>query len=84
MLNIKIPLILISSNNNGTMGFNFFFFFFGGYMAINLMLKCRSIGNRAYRATTWQIIFDLKNVNKAGKYTLQLAIASANDADLQV
>ncbi|CAK9156018.1 unnamed protein product [Ilex paraguariensis] len=44
----------------------------------------RSIGNRVYRATTWQIIFDLRNVNKAGKYTLQLAIASANDADLQV
>ncbi|KAG8383634.1 hypothetical protein BUALT_Bualt04G0034400 [Buddleja alternifolia] len=44
----------------------------------------RIVGNGQYAATTWQILFDLKNVNEAANYTLQLALASANNAELQV
>uniref|UniRef100_A0A5B6ZSC2 rhamnogalacturonan endolyase n=1 Tax=Davidia involucrata TaxID=16924 RepID=A0A5B6ZSC2_DAVIN len=44
----------------------------------------RNMGNHAYKATTWQILFELKTVNKAAIYTLQLALASANAAELQV
>ncbi|KAI3451280.1 hypothetical protein Pfo_007945 [Paulownia fortunei] len=44
----------------------------------------RNVGNKQYAATTWQILFDLKNVKKAANYTLQLALASANQAELQV
>ncbi|KAK6150315.1 hypothetical protein DH2020_015247 [Rehmannia glutinosa] len=44
----------------------------------------RNIGYKQYVATTWQIVFDLKNVDKGANYTLQLALASANDAELQV
>ncbi|KAK6125887.1 hypothetical protein DH2020_040375 [Rehmannia glutinosa] len=44
----------------------------------------RNVGNNQYVATAWQILFDLKNVNKGANYTLQLALASANEAELQV
>ncbi|XP_035551432.1 rhamnogalacturonate lyase-like isoform X2 [Juglans regia] len=44
----------------------------------------RSTNNRAYKGTTWQIKFEIENVNKNGIYTLQLALASANFAELQV
>ncbi|KAM7515834.1 hypothetical protein LguiA_005417 [Lonicera macranthoides] len=44
----------------------------------------RNIGNNTYRGTTWRILFDLKSVNTNGSYTLQLALASANGAELQV
>ncbi|CAL5368340.1 unnamed protein product [Camellia sinensis] len=39
-------------------------------------------GNKAYQATTWQILFDIKTVNKAANYTLCLALASAHEAEL--
>uniref|UniRef100_A0A5B6ZQ63 rhamnogalacturonan endolyase n=1 Tax=Davidia involucrata TaxID=16924 RepID=A0A5B6ZQ63_DAVIN len=44
----------------------------------------RNVGNKTYKPTTWQILFDLQNVNKRGTYTLQLALASASFAELQV
>ncbi|KAA8546655.1 hypothetical protein F0562_003114 [Nyssa sinensis] len=44
----------------------------------------RNIGNKTYEPTTWQITFDLQNVIDTGNYTLQLALASAHEANLQV
>ncbi|KAL7254869.1 hypothetical protein ACSBR1_009090 [Camellia fascicularis] len=44
----------------------------------------RNAGNKAYQATTWQILFDIKTVNKAANYTLRLALASAHEAELHV
>ncbi|GFP79257.1 rhamnogalacturonate lyase [Phtheirospermum japonicum] len=44
----------------------------------------RDVGNGRYIATTWQILFDLNNVNKGANYTLQLALASAQNAELEV
>ncbi|GFQ06127.1 rhamnogalacturonate lyase [Phtheirospermum japonicum] len=44
----------------------------------------RNLGNNQYVSTTWHIEFDLNNVNKGVNYTLQLALASANQAELQV
>ncbi|XP_059438373.1 rhamnogalacturonate lyase B-like [Corylus avellana] len=43
----------------------------------------RNINNRTYEAATWKIVFELESVN-IGNYTLQLALASANEADLEV
>ncbi|TQD81016.1 hypothetical protein C1H46_033431 [Malus baccata] len=40
--------------------------------------------NGTYEAATWQIVFQLENVWNTGNYTLQLALASANYAELQV
>ncbi|CAL5368348.1 unnamed protein product [Camellia sinensis] len=39
-------------------------------------------GNKSYQVTTWQILFDIKTVNKAANYTLRLALASAHVAEL--
>lgn len=44
----------------------------------------RNVGNRTYVPTTWEILFDIDNVIEAGNYTLQLALASATAAELQV
>ncbi|XP_060186083.1 probable rhamnogalacturonate lyase B [Lycium barbarum] len=44
----------------------------------------RNIGKNKYEATTWSIIFNLGNVNRASHYTLQLAIAGAHQANLRV
>ncbi|XP_031283521.1 probable rhamnogalacturonate lyase B [Pistacia vera] len=44
----------------------------------------REIGNRTYQATTWQIMFELPYVDNPGPYTLQVALASATDSELQV
>ncbi|WCJ32020.1 Rhamnogalacturonate lyase family protein [Euphorbia peplus] len=44
----------------------------------------RGKGNNTYEATTWQIIFPMTEVNQSGNYTLQLALASANNAEIQV
>ncbi|KAK2996012.1 hypothetical protein RJ640_013902 [Escallonia rubra] len=44
----------------------------------------RLVGNRTYVPTTWQILFDLKDIDQTGDYTLQLALASATTAELQV
>lgn len=55
-----------------------------GVSDYNLTLHCRNIGNKTYVPTTWKILFDLKEVDKTGNYTLWLALASANLAELQV
>ncbi|XP_051143924.1 probable rhamnogalacturonate lyase B [Andrographis paniculata] len=44
----------------------------------------RKVRNHSYTPTTWQIKFDLRNVNANGTYTLRLALASANFAEIQV
>jgi rhamnogalacturonan endolyase len=44
----------------------------------------RNVGNDTYQPTTWQIIFNLKNVNRIGRYTLRIALASAADSELQI
>ncbi|XP_060185435.1 probable rhamnogalacturonate lyase B isoform X1 [Lycium barbarum] len=44
----------------------------------------RNIGNKTYEATTWSIVFDLECVDNASNYTLQLALAAAHGAELQV
>ncbi|KAI3451276.1 hypothetical protein Pfo_007941 [Paulownia fortunei] len=44
----------------------------------------RNIGNKTYVPTTWKIMFNLTNVDQSANYTLQLALASATDAELQV
>ncbi|KAK4417079.1 hypothetical protein Salat_2533400, partial [Sesamum alatum] len=44
----------------------------------------KKVRNDEYIATTWQILFDLENVPEGANYTLQLALASANNAELQV
>ncbi|GFQ03724.1 rhamnogalacturonate lyase [Phtheirospermum japonicum] len=44
----------------------------------------RKIGNKKYVPTTWKIMFNLTNVYESANYTLQLALASATDAELQV
>ncbi|KAL1365474.1 hypothetical protein AAHE18_03G290900 [Arachis hypogaea] len=44
----------------------------------------RNMGNKTYEPTTWQIIFEHRNDIIEGNYTLQLALASAADAELQV
>ncbi|XP_058006531.1 rhamnogalacturonate lyase B-like isoform X1 [Hevea brasiliensis] len=44
----------------------------------------RKTGNNTFQATTWQIKYDLENVNRTGSYALQVALASASAAELQV
>ncbi|KAH6760095.1 Rhamnogalacturonate lyase family protein [Perilla frutescens var. frutescens] len=44
----------------------------------------RNIGNKTYIPTTWTVLFNLTDVDHSANYTLQLALASANDAELQV
>ncbi|KAL3524991.1 hypothetical protein ACH5RR_013363 [Cinchona calisaya] len=44
----------------------------------------RNIGNKTYIPTTWQIIFDLENIDESATYMLRMALASANEAELQV
>ncbi|XP_019439240.1 PREDICTED: probable rhamnogalacturonate lyase B isoform X2 [Lupinus angustifolius] len=44
----------------------------------------RNIGNNTYEPTTWKIIFEHEHDIFSGNYTLQLALASAKDAELQV
>ncbi|KAG4200528.1 hypothetical protein ERO13_A05G216800v2 [Gossypium hirsutum] len=44
----------------------------------------RKIGDNAYQGTTWQIKFELDNVDRNGIYKLRVALASATLAELQV
>ncbi|RAL45760.1 hypothetical protein DM860_009624 [Cuscuta australis] len=44
----------------------------------------REFENGTYGATTWKVVFELQSVNTASYYTLQLALASAHEAELQV
>lgn len=43
----------------------------------------RNVGNKTYLPTTWTVLFDLRDVT-TGNYTLQLALASATAAEVQV
>ncbi|TXG52634.1 hypothetical protein EZV62_021803 [Acer yangbiense] len=40
--------------------------------------------DNTYQGTTWQVKFKLNKINKSGIYKLRLALATANDAQLQV
>ncbi|KAE8715771.1 hypothetical protein F3Y22_tig00110160pilonHSYRG00445 [Hibiscus syriacus] len=44
----------------------------------------RQTGNNTSRATTWQIKYNLQDVNERGTYTLRLALAAASYAEVQV
>lgn len=44
----------------------------------------RNVGKETYKGTTWQIVFELKNLISSANYTLQLALASASNMELQV
>ncbi|XP_047336187.1 probable rhamnogalacturonate lyase B [Impatiens glandulifera] len=44
----------------------------------------RKLGNKTYESTTWQIHFDIEEVDHMGNYTLLLALASAHEAELEV
>ncbi|XP_020962182.1 uncharacterized protein LOC107606232 isoform X1 [Arachis ipaensis] len=44
----------------------------------------RKKDDNTYQGTTWQIKFQLSNVNKTGTYKLRLALASATFSELQV
>lgn len=40
--------------------------------------------NKEYVPTTWQIVFNLRNVVRRGSYTLRVALASSSYADIHV
>ncbi|PIN23675.1 Rhamnogalacturonan endolyase [Handroanthus impetiginosus] len=44
----------------------------------------RKVDKDRYTPTTWRISFDVRNVSRTGNYTLRLALASANFAEIQV
>ncbi|KAE8706985.1 hypothetical protein F3Y22_tig00110387pilonHSYRG00509 [Hibiscus syriacus] len=44
----------------------------------------RKIGNNTNQPTTWQIKYNLQDVNETGTYTLRLALAAASFAEVQV
>ncbi|KAI3462155.1 hypothetical protein Pfo_018818 [Paulownia fortunei] len=44
----------------------------------------RNVNKYNYTPTTWRISFDARDVSKTGTYTLRLALASANFAEIQV
>lgn len=56
---------------------------------VSLILFDRVFINRkkdddTYEGTTWQIKFQLDNVNQSGTFKLQISLATANIAELQV
>ncbi|KAF3543315.1 hypothetical protein DY000_02009231 [Brassica cretica] len=44
----------------------------------------RRAGEKKLQATTWKIVFNLKQVSQTGNYTLRMALAAANTADILV
>ncbi|TXG60053.1 hypothetical protein EZV62_014626 [Acer yangbiense] len=77
ILNTPLALVIILETGSLLMlPGNFFFFFF-------FVISYWNIGNKTYEGTTWQIIFELESW-KRGNYKLQLALASANGAEIQV
>ncbi|KAL6338972.1 hypothetical protein AAG906_024123 [Vitis piasezkii] len=44
----------------------------------------RRLPDGKFKATTWQIVFDLPKVDKAGTYKLRLVLAAAHMAEVQV
>lgn len=49
-----------------------------------ISLEFRMKDETTYQATTWQIKFKLDAIQPRGTYKLRLALASANQAELQV
>jgi rhamnogalacturonan endolyase len=47
-------------------------------------MKYRKKNDGSYQGTTWQIKFNLDDVETNGIYKLRLALASANVSELQV
>lgn len=55
------------------------------YIMFNFfLLNCRKKEDNKYQGTTWQIKFNLDNVNKKESYKLRIALASATYSELQV
>jgi len=54
------------------------------FSPLNYTDVCRLTGEGKFVPTTWQIRFKLENVIKGANYTLQLALASATNAKLEV
>lgn len=51
----------------------------------NFYEPCRNTGNNTFTPTTWTVNFDLPEVvDSNSTYTLQMALASANMAEVQV
>jgi rhamnogalacturonan endolyase len=53
------------------------------FLNLNFTYIYRIIGNKTFQATTWSVLFKLENV-LTGNYTLQFALASASNAEVQV
>ncbi|KDP41146.1 hypothetical protein JCGZ_03640 [Jatropha curcas] len=49
-----------------------------------ILKKISNTGKDVYSPTTWQITFELQTVIRTGNYTMQLALASASEAEIQV
>jgi len=47
-------------------------------------MKYRKKNDGSYQGTTWQIKFNMDDVQQNGLYKLRLALASANVSELQV
>lgn len=45
---------------------------------------CRDSGNKNYVPTTWQIVFQLDNVQPNANYKLQMALASASATEIKI
>lgn len=54
--------------------------------ACSLFLSCRKTDDKdnQYQPTTWQIKFQIDNIDQMGTYKLRVALASANFSELQV
>ena len=48
------------------------------------LLDCRKKDDNTYKRTTWQIKFNLDEVDQNGTYKLRVALASATISELQV
>jgi len=59
-------------------------FFLCHFFSLTFTDIYRIIGNKTLKATTWKVIFKLENDVLRGNYTLQLALASAANAEVQV
>jgi len=76
-------LLMLQGNNKVCVESYYYIVIFWWILTLNCIVS-RSTGNKTYEPTTWQIIFEHKNDIIRGNYTLQLALASAADANLQV
>ncbi|TXG60056.1 hypothetical protein EZV62_014629 [Acer yangbiense] len=90
ILNTQLALVIILETGSLLMLPGKFFLFFFIFYLYSLLVRSnhcdvliRNIGKKTYEGTTWQIIFQLESW-KTGNYKLQLALASANGAEIQV